>query len=134
MADFEVVIDESLDLVRVTVTGQFEIADAARLEAAIVAAPGFEPGMDSLIDSRPSHTAISTDELRATRATPLHAPERGTGFRIANVVATDMAFGTGRMFEVFSEDESFEYRVFHDMDEAIGWLRGDSDAEAGATS
>ncbi len=124
MAKFEVEIDSIEDLVRVTVTGPFAVEDADRLTAAIISAPGFVPGMDALIDSRMATTDFSAVESRMALEGITYPPERGTGFRTANVVSSDVDFGMARAVHAIGEqDRPFAFRVFRDVDSALAWIR-----------
>ncbi len=50
-------------------------------------------------------------------------PERGRA-RLAFIVAGDLAFGMGRMYEILSEDLPQEIRLFRKYSEGENWLLG----------
>jgi len=50
-------------------------------------------------------------------------PERGRA-RLAFIVAGDLAFGMGRMYEILSEDLPQEIRIFRKYSEGENWLLG----------
>ena len=50
------------------------------------------------------------------------AGKRGSTWRVAIVVSSDLAFGLGRMFEAYCGVAPNEVMVFRSMEEAEGWV------------
>jgi hypothetical protein len=44
------------------------------------------------------------------------------GSRAAIVVGRELDFGIARMFQIYAEGASIEYRVFRELDSAVSWL------------
>jgi hypothetical protein len=123
MAQYKVEVDQEANLVRVVVTGAFSIADGHRVVQAIVDAPGFRSGMDSLVDSRDATTDYSAAAVRTAAPFPSQSEKRGEGYRTAVVVSRVVDFGMGRMAQAWTEDRPFESRFFFDYEEAEEWLK-----------
>ena len=81
--------------------------------------PDYDPVFGQLIDAcYVTDIAVSSDLVVAlAKATP-NVP----GAKRAIVVASDVAFGMARMFQIIREDAPEEVRVFRDIDEARRWL------------
>ncbi len=61
---------------------------------------------------------------QARVATSMDYPE---GTRPAIVVGKDLHYGMARQYKSWADDPSFEVGIFRDRDEAIKWLRQESD-------
>ena len=81
--------------------------------------PDYDPVFGQLIDAcYVTDIAVSSDLVVAlAKATP-NVP----GAKRAIVVASEVAFGMARMFQIIREDAPEEVRVFRDIDEARRWL------------
>ena len=50
------------------------------------------------------------------------------GSRLAIVVDSDVAYGMSRVYEAWTAELNVDIRIFRDRDEAIKWLRQESDS------
>ncbi len=50
------------------------------------------------------------------------------GSRLALVVDADVAYGLSRVYEAWTAELNVDIGIFHDRDEAIKWLRQESDS------
>ncbi len=79
----------------------------------------FDPGFRQIVDFR---------ELREIRLTGagVHAVAQNNPFRRdarrALVVVTDEAFGLARMFELFTEADPEQFRIFREIGPALEWI------------
>jgi hypothetical protein len=90
--------------------------------------PDFESDFNQLFDARD----VTSVELSGACVRDI-ATERmfGEGSLRAFVVATDLAFGMARMFEMFRDDALDQIRVFRKIDDARAWLGLPVDRPAG---
>jgi hypothetical protein len=112
-------IDPRQRLVIRTFEGIVTDEDLLQDQNAMRSAPEYKPEYRQLIDARGVERAeISTEVIRdLARASPGAAQARR-----AFVVASDLAFGLARMFEIQRTDAPEEVRVFRDVNEARTWL------------
>lgn len=112
-------IDPGQRLVLRTFEGVLTDEDLLQDQNAMRNAPEYKPEYRQLIDARGVERAeISTEVIRdLARASP-GAPEARRAF----VVASDLAYGLARMFEIQRTDAPEEVRVFRDVNEARAWL------------
>lgn len=123
-------IEVQNDRAAVVLEGVFSTSDWEKAFHAMLAEPGFRPGMSTLWDFRSVEgiRSVTKRDLQAILvATAAHATDRGKG-HTALVMNSDLAFGLGRMFEMMSESElSIKLRVFRDREQAEYWLKNESD-------
>ena len=94
---------------------------------AIFADPDFEPGFNFLSDRRSSDQARTSNFLRAAlEFLKTHEDKMGK-CKWATVVSTTVAYGTGRMAQILSQNMQIDVEVFTDIDEARQWLSGESE-------
>jgi hypothetical protein len=86
--------------------------------------PDFKKGMDALWDFRTVKSANSeTAEIREIVSfVRANQEKRGTNYRVALVVSTDIDFGLARMFEAYSHELPFDIQIFKDIKDAERWL------------
>ena len=118
-------IDASINRLSTRAFGEVTIEEALQHFDELSADPGYAPGLDVLLDLLDCETVPNVDEIRraAARVTAdfsiLHFG------RLAIVVASEVLFGSLRMFHAFSESAFSDAQIFRDRDEALQWL-GDS--------
>lgn len=112
-------------VIHITAAGGFSEADAIALFDAIGRDPALRPPMPVLVDARESVTVPDQTLLRRYAGL---AMQRGPaiGGRWAFVVADDLRYGLGRVFEAFTAGSGIECRVFRDPAAARAWLRSAS--------
>ena len=85
----------------------------------------FDPGFRQIVDFR------DLTEIRLTGA-GVHAVAQNNPFkrdaRRALVVVTDEAFGLARMFELFTEADPDQFRIFREIGPAFEWIGLASDS------
>ena len=113
-------IDTSLGVVFTTADGVLTAEDVERHRETLRQDPDFDPGFNQLIDLRDVvEFGISAGDIaKVSRNQKLF----GKGSRRAIVTATDLSFGLARMFEMHTDVDSGEVRVFRDVAEARRWL------------
>ena len=112
-------IDSSQRLVIRTFEGVLTDEDLLQDQASMRSAPSYKPEYPQLIDARGVERAEITTEVIRDLA---HASPGAPQARRAFVVASDLAFGLARMFEIQRADAPEEVRVFRDMNQARTWL------------
>jgi hypothetical protein len=88
--------------------------------------PRFRPGMPGLIDCRRVKSVFSILDLRRTAEESKKRPQMQVPGRAAVLASSNLIYGLLRMYEVFSEDNISETRVFRKLDEAMAWLEGET--------
>ena len=106
-----------------TTSGPAEADGWTRLHEAILAEPGFVPGMPILID----HTALDTNRVNADVARTIgelvRAYEgRESYSRIAIVAPETVSYGFARMVQARADAAVRRTRVFWARDDALRWL------------
>lgn len=122
-AELTFAIDLEQRLVRVTGTGDAQSPDWIALFDRVIAAPGFEPGMNFLVDRR-GITSVPTRET-VTEIVHYYATHKAQlgHCRVASVTTNDAAYGMNRMAGVFAEETTVRVQVFRHMDQAYRWAR-----------
>ncbi len=119
-------VDSDTDLVTFECSGTLVLQDVSCALDAMFADPGFRPGIDALWDLR--HASIGLyaqqipDVLRIIRD---RQDNRGTGYRVAILVAGSPDFGLSTLFEMSTHAMPFDVRVFRSSTEASRWLKGE---------
>lgn len=118
--DFRIDIEKRVVLFRAE--GSFSSEELLTCVEAVLAAPGFEPDFNHLVDLRRITTfEPGAADLRA-RARRDHDDARLDAGRIAIVSSSDIVFGMARMYEILMEDAAVSVRTFKTMEEAMKWL------------
>jgi hypothetical protein len=101
--------------------------DVRSYRAAVRADPAAGPGLLALVDCRKASKLFSTADLKtlAAEAVDVYAHTR-VRQRCAVVVASDVAFGLARMYEMLLKDTPIDLEFFRDAEEAMSWLRSGS--------
>ena len=108
-------------LITVSIAGQVQSDDLAKIATAIYSDPAYKDGLNLLIDSRNSTANLSASEIRA-RAVLLKTLVGGRPLRIAFVVTGSLRFGLARMICIYAQMDGLNIQPFEDIEEAIGWL------------
>ena len=112
-------IDKIRRVVICVATGVIDDEQAMAGHRALADNPDFDPTFAQIIDYRGVTDLETTTECaRAIAADHLWAKES----RRAIVAASDVTFGQSRQYEMLSEENPGEFRVFRDMDSALSWL------------
>lgn len=118
-------IDGDANVIKLTGDGLLTDQEMVDCVDAMRRDPELKPGMNSLSDMRRIEVGFTSTGvgkmLEVMRATEHMRGEA----RAAIVVTEDVAFGMARMFEMKTEGSELqpEFRVFRDIDEAVGWLQ-----------
>jgi hypothetical protein len=115
-------IDASSNRITTRVFGEVTIDEAFQHFDEISADPKYEPDLDVLLDLIDCKTLPEADGIR-TAAARVTADLSILRFgRLAIVVASEVLFGSFRMFHTLSESAFSEAQIFRDRDEALQWL------------
>ena len=110
-----------------TCSGVLRPEDAKEGAEALWRNPGWL-GESAVWDFREAHFDLSSPDVQGLAQFILRNQPTAPPSKIAFVTQRDVDFGMARMFEVFRQDPSTEFRVFRDYDEALSWARsGESD-------
>ena len=118
-------IDPERGIVFSVFDGTTTDADVSAHQKALSADPAFEPGFSQLLDFR----GVTSVRLTAAGVRAVaEAKNFGAGSRRAIVVASNVAYGMARMFEILRDPEPDTVEVFRDLAEARRWLGLDGEA------
>jgi hypothetical protein len=112
------------DLLLTTLEGPTGYEDVHRHFNKLCADPCFRPGMPALIDCRRVQSLFSISDLRKVAADVRSRPEMSVPGRAAVLASSNLVYGLLRMYEVFSDGDPVEIRVFRKPEEAMAWLLG----------
>jgi hypothetical protein len=89
----------------------------------LAADPDFDPAYRQLVDLRGiSKVDVTGAGLRSLgRANPWNEPTRR-----AIVCGLDVVFGMARMYQLLTDEDPHEVRVFREISEALDWLALDT--------
>lgn len=110
------------------VRGRLTAADLQGGFLAMIAHPGYQPGMSALLDLTDGHLseALTLEDLHAyAELIAAHESRRGRDSRSAFVAPDDLDYGMLRSFEAIAGDLPMEVAVFRTRTEAEKWLSGD---------
>ena len=98
--------------------------DVRSYRAAVRADPIARPGLLALVDCREVSTLFSTADLKTLAAEAVNAyAHNAVRQRCAVLVASDVAFGLARMYEVLLKGTPIDLEFFRNSEEAMSWLR-----------
>jgi hypothetical protein len=126
MSEGSVAIAYSIEngIVLTTFKGDVTPEDVRSYRAAVRADPLAHPGLLALVDCREASTLFSTPDLKALAAEAVALYARtAVRQRCAVLVASDVAFGLARMYEVLLKDTPIDLEFFRDPEQAMSWLR-----------
>jgi hypothetical protein len=107
-----------------TIEGETGYADVKAYLDTVLRDPRFRPGMPSVVDCRGVKSLFSISDLRKTAADARSRPEMSVPGRVAVLASSNLVYGLLRMYEVFSDGQPVEMRVFRQPEEATAWLTG----------
>ena len=113
-----VTIDADLAMVFTHATGKLDVGDVHAHRIGLREHPDYRPGMNHLIDLREAKLAPEPAELRHLVS---EDPFDGGGRR-ALLVADDLLYGMGRMYEMLAEQRRIAFRPFRSLADACAWL------------
>lgn len=118
-------LDPAEGFVRVTTSGEFNIADHVRMTEDILSRPFWRPGTATFFDHRVLDLRGATfDTMTAASSTHLKNDARIGDGKAAILMGSPAAFGTARQFEILTADKaSANLRIFLDQAAALEWLR-----------
>jgi hypothetical protein len=115
-------IDASSNRITTRVFGAVTIDEAFQHLDELSADPSYEPDLDVLLDLIDCETLLDTDQIRVAAARVTADLSTLRFGRLAVVVASEVLFGSLRMFHTLSESAFSEAQIFRDRDEALQWL------------
>lgn len=110
--------------VRITAKGLFSIHNHLNFLEDIVSRKFWKPGMPILFDNRNvDFGKLDLNQVMQASSNYQLIAEKFGGSKGAMLMKSISDFGTGRQFEILSENKgSVEMHVFHDENEALEWL------------
>ena len=122
MSTVQIEIDDERGIVRVVPTKPITLNDACAAIDAIIAAPGFSAGLPSIWDMRYTELMhINADDIKRISEYANNVKEQRGNARIAFIVSSNLAYGLGRMFEMFNATSHIRARVFRNYEEGEAW-------------
>ncbi len=111
----------------ITTEGQFTLADQRKMFLDLSAFQAGSPDLPILFDNR--HIEMTGSNLNIIRESVIIVQDfiRSHGVsRLAGMVNEGVNFGVGRQFEIMTDVVGGHgFRLFHDENLAISWLRGE---------
>ncbi len=111
-------VDAEQGVVFTTVWGAFSVEDVLTAREYLRQNPEFSPDLKQLVDMRGVTEMMPSDRVKDLAL----SDPFGAGARRAFLAPTGLAFGTMRMYQVFTENPEIEMKVCRDLDEACEWL------------
>jgi hypothetical protein len=118
------------DFLYTTIEGPTTYEDVKTYLDKLMDDPGFRPGMPGIIDCRRVKSLFSILDLRRTAADAKQRPKMQVPGRTAVLASSNLIYGLLRMYEVFNEGNPARIRVFREPEEAMAWLRGETEEDA----
>lgn len=113
--------DSEKKFLLVKISGVLDWDNLRQTAEKITTATEFPKNVDTLYDLTEMDFSNITAEFEQKLIHFRKHLDRGNA-KIACLVSSDIGFGMGRMYEVFSEDLPQQVRVFREMGEAEKWL------------
>jgi hypothetical protein len=117
-------------ILRTRLLGDVTPDDVRSYRTAVRSDPAARHGLLALVDCREASKLFSTADLKILAAEAVEM-YRHTAVRqrCAVLVASDVAFGLARMYEVLLKDTPIDLEFFRNAEEAMSWLQADRLAE-----
>ena len=116
-------IDKEQDVILTTATGVLTDDELLDHKRALAADPGFSPDMRQLSDVRGvERLEVSPEGVRLMVALDRDHADRLGDWKLAIVTTADFVFGTARMYQSMTDEQTEHVQVFRDMAEARAWL------------
>ena len=114
----------SLDIVRISISGLASVDEARRLINDVLSQHTWQPGSKLLIDCR--HVNIKDLHFGEVDRSAVMLQERFTEFgfaKIALIVTSGVGFGVGQQFKILTEIKTeIGVELFLHEDDALAWL------------
>ena len=125
----EVEFDAEIHAVVIRATGRVGAADFMNFVDVVVETPGFEIGMNQLLDLGAG--ALDLEEVESRNLAQFFQSESvrkklGSKYKVALVAPSAVDFGVFRMFEIHDAGDAISIRVFYELKEARAWLLPDA--------
>jgi hypothetical protein len=119
-------IDKERRLIVSTATGVFNREESLSHRRRLLADPDFDPSYSQLVDfTNVTQFDLSSEDVRQLAHNSVFAPNARRAF----IVASDFAFGLGRMYEMLREGAGENgIRVFRELDDALDWVLAKTEA------
>lgn len=122
-SDWHAEVDERLGLLRIILTGTFDLEAWRLVLERLPEAPGLRPGMPTLVDARKAELRFFYDDTPGLVAlVKTYLGKRGGDYRSAWVVASDSDYGVSRMVQTTLAELPIEASIFRDIGEAQAWV------------
>jgi len=119
-------VDSQFQLVTFRCSGTVVLDEVERAFDAMFRDPSFQPGINALWDFREASIGLYAQQIPdILRMIRTRQQDRGTGYRVAILVAGSPDFGLSTLFEMSSHAMPFEVRVFRSSTQATRWLQGE---------
>jgi len=119
-------IDPESKLVTFRCSGTVVFAEIEAAFDSMFADPSFEPGINAIWDLREASIGVYAQQIPdLLRMIQNRQDARGTGYRVAILVAGSPDFGLSTLFEMSTHAMPFEVRVFRSTTQAARWLSGE---------
>ena len=119
-------IDRPDRLVRILGSGRLTDDEMIQCVTALRDDPDLEAGMDTLSDMRNIEVGFTRDGVLRMVEVMRASDARRSNARAAIVVSSDLAFGMGRMFESWAQDQvDPAIRIFRSLEDAKAWFAED---------
>ena len=105
-----------------TCSGILRLSDAQEGASALWKTPGWL-GRSAVWDFREAQFDVSYSDTQEIAQFIVRNQPATPPLKMAFVTQRDVDFGMARVFEVFRQDPSTEFRVFRDYEKAICWAR-----------
>lgn len=124
MSSVKTELDQKLNLITQTVTGDLVLQDFIKAFKTALDHPDFKKGMNVLWDLTNASLAKAeiSDMHNMVMFIQFHIDKRGKDFKLAIVANSKLDFGLSRMYEAFSEVLPFSKKVFYDIKKAQKWI------------
>jgi hypothetical protein len=119
-------IDKVRRLVLSSGSGVLNKEEAQSHQTRLLADPDFDPTYSQLIDfTHITQFDLSSDDVRLLAQRNIFSPNSRRAF----LVASDLAFGLGRMYEILREGAGERgIRIFRTLEEALDWVLSKQEA------
>jgi hypothetical protein len=119
-------IDKERKLVLSSATGVLNREEAASHQLRLLSDPEFDPNYSQLLDfTHITRLDLSAADVRRLAQRTIFSADSRRAF----LVASDLAFGLGRMYEILREAAGERgIRIFRDLEEALDWALSQQEA------
>ncbi|NLX25887.1 MAG: hypothetical protein GXY61_08015 [Lentisphaerae bacterium] len=117
-------VDTDLKVVFVIHLGNVDDKEALAENEKLGSDPLITPELSYFVDLREAKSEMRTTAMlhRLAEQAKQWRGDSSSGSRVAILVARDISFGLARMFEVYTDVDENNFRVFREIHEAADWL------------